>query len=355
MQRFHKPIQRSAAHIYVSAIPLAPSSGILFNIYAPKLKNIPKLVSGDATSAPWKDIWPHKDKRSIVSLCSLDRSWLVFAGDNNQLEIWDVASGYPLRAPLTGHGVQIYDITFSHDGTKFCSKDRNGCILVWDATTYDAIGEPIQLPHSSHYYVSLWADNLITYDGRTRVSLWDIAAGISVSDHELGFVPSPFDRVCFQGPYLVVRKAKITHITYALTGESIIDRYTHGRDITDVIFSPDNKKVVCLYHTDNCVSILDVHSGNVVDDSIDVDVSDIWIASPNGHRIITLKGKHIAIYDLDTGMLVYGPFKTTYTAVGAELSLDETHLLVWDKQSFEVLDIPSGNVIASKMLEFTYL
>jgi hypothetical protein len=32
--------------------------------------------------------------------------------------------------------------------------------------------------------------------------------------------------------------------------------------------------------------------------------------------------------------------------VGAELSLDETRLLVWGSRSFEILDIPNGNVVA---------
>ncbi|KIM74793.1 hypothetical protein PILCRDRAFT_693732 [Piloderma croceum F 1598] len=351
VQRFYEPIQRSAAHVYISAIPLTPSSSIIFKVYAPKLNSLPKLISDDATPAPWTDIRPPGRGQTAISY-SPDRSWLVFAGDNNKLEIWDVAGCYPLHAPLTGHGAPIHMITFSHDGTKFCSTDNN-CILVWDATTYDAIGVPIHPPHSA-LKVSVWADKVITCDGSRQVSVWDIAAS-SAADHELELALDISTGVDLQGAYIVMRnQEKITNITYALTGKSVIDKYTHGRDITDVKFSPDNKKVVCRYRTNNCVSILDVHSGNIINDLLDVDASNIcypWIAfSPNGQRIIALKGKHIAIHDLDTGKLVYGLFERTYTAAGAELSLDETHLLVWDSQSFEVLDMPSGNVVASSKM-----
>jgi WD40 repeat protein len=354
MQRFHEPIQQSAAHVYVSAIPLTPSSNIIFKVYAPKLKSLPKLVAGDSTPAPWAEIRPRSGRATAVSY-SPDRSWLAFPGGNNKLEIWDVASCYPLRAPLTGHGAMIRSITFSQDGTKFCSADFVGCILVWDATTYDAIGVPIQLPYFADQ-ISLWADKVIASDDDCRVSLWDIAAGILVAEHELGFAPDGFTSVDLQGAYLVMRKQnRITNIAYALTGEDVTNKYTHGRDITDVTFSPDNKQVVCVYHANNCVSILNVHSGNVIG-NLDVDVTNIGYAriifSPNGRRIIALKGNHVAIHDFDTGKLMYGPFKRTYAVVGAELSLDETRLLVRDSRSFEVLDIPSGNVVAFKVHPF---
>jgi hypothetical protein len=51
MQRFRVPIQQSAAHVYVSALPFMSPHTILFNTYFPKLKNIPKLIYGGTTSA----------------------------------------------------------------------------------------------------------------------------------------------------------------------------------------------------------------------------------------------------------------------------------------------------------------
>jgi WD40 repeat protein len=359
MQRFQEPIQWSAAHVYVSAIPLTPSSSIIFKVYAPHLKRIPKLVSGNATPSPWTDI---RRGQTVVSY-SLDRSWLVFAGFNNTLEIWDTASCSPLCAPLTGHGAEIRTITFSHDGTKFCSADRNNCIRVWDTTTYDAIGVPIQVPHfgsrkmwylpDSALDVGLWTDKVIIYDGiRHRVSLWDIATGISVADHELECSPDSFTDVDLQGAYLVMQNDDyIASIVYTITGEDVTEKYTRGRDIMDVRFSLDNK-VVCLYYTDGGVSILDVRSGNLNAD-LDVDIDFLCRPvpfSPNGQRILVVTSTRIAIHDLDAGKLVYGPFETTYTIEGAELSLDETHLLVWNSRSFDVFDIPSSIVIASSKL-----
>lgn len=284
----------------------------------------------------------------------MDRSWLVYP-NNNKLEIWDVVSCHPLRAPLTGHEAQIHDITFSHDGTKFCSRDINNCILVWDATTYNVIGVPIQVPPFIQVWmVSLWADKVIACDGTHQVSLWDIATGILVADHEPGYLSDRSDFMDLQGAYLVIGDdLKIASIVYTITGEDVTEKYTHGRDITNVIFSPDNK-VVCLCF-DNCISILDVHSGNVIGD-LDVDLCDVFLHSPvafspNGRQILAITRMHIAIHDLDTGKLVYGPFDRTYTIEGTELSLDETRLLVWNSQSsFEVLNIPSGNVIASSKL-----
>src|ERR1700691_6222673 len=89
LQRFHEPIQLSAAQVYVSAIPLTPSSSILFKTYAPTLKNTPKLISGDAALVSWTDIRSGSASTVLVAF-SPDRSWLVCADGNNQLEVWDV-------------------------------------------------------------------------------------------------------------------------------------------------------------------------------------------------------------------------------------------------------------------------
>src|ERR1700733_6267602 len=149
MHRFHEPIRRIAAHVYYSAIPLTPSSSMVFEVYAPKLKNIPKLISGDVPPATSEDI---RLPSSTVSF-SMDRSWLACADLHGGVEIRDVATGLLICAPLSGPDSAFTSINFSHDGTRFCASNLF-CVVVWDATTYEIIGAPIQL--TSPAQVQLW-------------------------------------------------------------------------------------------------------------------------------------------------------------------------------------------------------
>jgi WD40 repeat protein len=350
MHRFHEPIRRSAAHVYYSAIPLTPSSSMVFKLYAPELKNIPKLMSGDGAPATSAEI---QLSSSTISF-SPDRSWLVCADRHGGMELWDIATGFPVRARLSGPGEDFTRISFSRDGTRFCASNMH-LIVVWDATTYEVM-VTIQQPSrfQSFRAARLWADTIIVLHWGTDVSIWEIETGALVVKYK---IPGDFDYVeeeALQGTYLVVPAPEQTiSIIYAITGDDVTKRYTHGRIIKEAVFSPDNTRVFCLYHDDSHVTILDVHSGSIIGDSIDVDC-DYWGKfrpsipfSPKGKQLVAVKGKSATIFNVDTGKLMHGPFQRGYKLEGADLSIEETRLLLWDYwTAFEVLDVPSGNVIA---------
>ncbi|KIM86175.1 hypothetical protein PILCRDRAFT_5220 [Piloderma croceum F 1598] len=347
MHRFHEPIRRASAHVYYSAIPLTPPSSMVFEVYAPKLKNIPKLISGDVLSATSKDI---RLPSSTVSF-SLDRSWVACADPHGGAEIRDVATGVLIHGPLSGLDEDFASIDFSHNGTRFCASNAS-CVVVWDATTYEIMGAPIQLTSPGN--VRLWEDTVIVLSwGDNQVSIWEIETGTLVVDYKITVDHEYAYAVDLQGTYLVVPTPEQTiSIIYATTGDDITKKYAHGRIIKEAMFSPDNTRVFCLYHDDSHVTILDVHSGSIIGDSIDVDrdhFSKFRVAfSPKGKRFVAVKGKSATIYNVDTGKLMHGPFEREHKLEGADLSIEETRLLIWEERRiFEVLDVPSGNVIAT--------
>ena len=346
MHHFHEPIRKAAAHVYYSALPLTPSSSMVFGVYAPKLKNIPKLISGDGPSPTSADI---RLPSSTISF-SLDRSWIACADRRGGVEIWDVATRLPICAPLSGpYGLAFTEINFSHDGTRFFASNKS-CVVVWDATTYEIMGA-IKLTSDAEE-VCLWAGTVIVlhWDG---VSIWEIETGALLVNYKiaLGVQYRVADNV-LRGPRLVVTARKqIIRIICATTGDDITKKYTHGRIIKKAIFSPDNTRVFCRYRGDSCVKILDAHDGSIIGDSIDVDFSyhgKFGITfSPKGKQFVAIKEKSLSIYNVDTGEPIHGPFEREYKLEGADLSVDETRLLIWDdRKIFEVLDISSGNSVA---------
>src|SRR5882762_8356074 len=138
MRQFSQAIQQSAAHVYVSAIPLTPPGSILCRIYARTLQNIPTLIYGNETSTE-----VHLEGKYQIAP---DRSWFVYARDGDcKMWIWDVAKGIAIAGPLVGHNGAVCMIRFSKDGKKFCSLDAENRIIVRDATSYQTIGVSVQL------------------------------------------------------------------------------------------------------------------------------------------------------------------------------------------------------------------
>jgi WD40 repeat protein len=356
MQQFHEPIRQSAAHLYISAIPLLPSS-VLFKTYANTLHDIPKLISGAVTPA------------AVISLqgetaFSPDRCRFIIANSNNTLSIWNVGHCSPIGKPLVGHDKPISRIQFSDDGTKFCSLDSGGRVLMWDAIAYQAIGAPLQ--HSNTYgrifEIDFVDDSVVGFAGderhwfgarsvaasSDRVCCWEIATGNLVASYELGID----EFVHVQGAFLVwtAEVKHVTKIVNAITGEDVTYKYTHGQVIQSLEVSPDKMSMACRYD-DYVIRISDVHSGNIVGDPIMFDF-DCMSFSANGRRLVVARTRDVAIYDVETGKLLYGPLEWAYDEsyikpAGVELSRDETRLVVWTRDgSFRVLDVQCAKVIA---------
>jgi WD40 repeat protein len=344
MQRFHEPIRQSATHVYVSAIPLFPSSSILFKTYASKLRNIPKLLSGSVTHAALIVLRP--DRGFTVDAFSPDCSWFVYAAEN-KLSIWDVTTCTPIRESLAGHDARISMIKFSPDGSKFVSLDDAGRVLVWDATIYEAIRVPIQLSVPA-CLIGFVADGVI-FNEEGRIRLWDITTGKTVVDYNLEVARSEYGRI--NGTYVVISSSdfipNVHKIIHVVTGADVTTKYTHGRTIVKVKFSSDHARVVCL-HDDYFCRIMDVLTGDVIGDPIVVHstVDYRFEISANG-RLLVGQGNCPTIYNVGTGKLEDGPLERDYWISGMALSFDETRLLIWGGGCFEVLDMPSGTVVAA--------
>lgn len=183
MQQFHEPIQQSAAHIYVSAIPLTPSNTILFKTYASELKNIPELVTGGATSAALTVL--RSGGAFVIAAVSPDCTWFVYAGDDRRLWICDVVTCTPIHTALEGHSAWISHIQFAHDGTRFCSLDEDGHLLVWDAAALKTIGMPIQLSEKVKKIHMLVDDKVIVQHDNGQICLWETVTGRLAVHYEL--------------------------------------------------------------------------------------------------------------------------------------------------------------------------
>lgn len=85
---------------------------------------------------------------------------------------------FPLHCAkiLKAHGDEVWDIQFSHDGTKFSTTSKDNTCLIWDVQTF----EPIQkmVGHNGSIIYSKWSPNdsmLLTCSFDKTAKAWDVA------------------------------------------------------------------------------------------------------------------------------------------------------------------------------------
>ncbi|MGK5520673.1 nSTAND1 domain-containing NTPase [Micromonospora sp. URMC 107] len=118
---------------------------------------------------------------------SADGRTVVSAGDDRTVRRWDVATGAPVGAPLTGHTGPVEGLATSPDGTIVSGGD-DGTIRRWDGTTGEPLGEPIRGHSDNVKSVAISADAaMIVSGGKDRtVRRWHAATGAALGPPLVG-------------------------------------------------------------------------------------------------------------------------------------------------------------------------
>jgi WD40 repeat protein len=117
--------------------------------------------------------------RDIVNSCDIshDGRFIVSASSDEELKIWEVASGRELRA-LTGHRNSIETCAFSPDSRWIVSGGRDGKVKLWDALSGN---EPVAIAgHGDAVATCVFSPNgrriaSASYDNTLRI--WDARTG----------------------------------------------------------------------------------------------------------------------------------------------------------------------------------
>lgn len=127
-----------------------------------------------------KEIQGHSN--SIFTLCfSNDYKYLLSAGRDAHLKIWDSKNEFELKEDIVAHMYAINHIEFNPDGQYFvtCSMDKS--IKVWDAIEFKllkVIDKARYAGHGTSVNKLLWMkhqDYLISCSDDRSISIWDIS------------------------------------------------------------------------------------------------------------------------------------------------------------------------------------
>ena len=129
---FAQAIALSAPHVYISALPFAPKSSVLAQLYAPRFKNVMQLEIGQLNGWPAEQVvihW-HSDWVYFVAF-SPDGKRLVSCSRDVTVRVWDVETGEIVAGPFR-HEKSVICAVFSTDGKCVLSASWDDTVRTWN-------------------------------------------------------------------------------------------------------------------------------------------------------------------------------------------------------------------------------
>jgi WD40 repeat protein len=123
-------------------------------------------------------------KKIVCIAANQKRPLLAWGGEDNALHIWDLNSGHDFHSPIEFHDAklgdrdngEIWDVAFSHDGSKVACASYNRTIHVYDLASLTQPAVLFQTDEGAAYALSFnKTDDLLASGGGDRcVRLWDL-------------------------------------------------------------------------------------------------------------------------------------------------------------------------------------
>lgn len=143
VEYFGYPMAQSAPHIYLSALPFAPSSSFIAKLYSPRFPRILDVKCGRLVK------WPAlvrsisvPEKADVVCMAwSWNDEYIAGGLLDGNVVVWDASMGTKVSGPFSAgrkggqDRVFVSSIAFSHDGLRLASGLSDGRIRIWHLMT----------------------------------------------------------------------------------------------------------------------------------------------------------------------------------------------------------------------------
>jgi len=335
LRQFRMPIVRSAAHIYISALPFCPQSTSLFNIFSARYDDGVRVCSGaDTLWTPCiAKLEGHLGPVHTVAY-SPDGTKIVSASDD--IRVWDSKTGAQIGQPF-GHAEGIFSIAFAQDGAHIATASNDKC-QVWELGTGDAtdaildafIGTILCVAFDPEGYQLLLGsyerteDNSINYYVSSIRLSTDRRQSISGTESTLWLSKNSSTATRVFRPLMAFSPA-MSHVVTSLddnklcvwdtqTGSSVaITQGRHSSAISSVAYSPDGDHVVSGSH-DKTVRVWDMTGAQVAASGPLSDVTHnfpltVALSHDGAYFLAGAHEKTLHVFEKGTGTAVHAPLE----------------------------------------------
>ncbi|CCA75681.1 hypothetical protein PIIN_09671 [Serendipita indica DSM 11827] len=370
LMTFSVPIQDSAPHIYISAIPFTPTETMLHIEGLRRYENTVVVTQGLEKTYPRlpSTLQGHQSAVTAVGF-SPDGSSIVSGSKDTTIRLWDTETGQPLGEPFRGHQQGVTAVEFSPDGSRIVSASHDATIWLWNPDSGQPLGEPLPGHQGPVYAVGFSPDGSQivsgSFDGTIR--LWDADTGQPLGEtyrahsmpiESVGFLPDGL-RIVFSEWGETIRLWNVD--TGQPLGEPLQGHEGwpvgepirgHRKPVTSIRFSPDGSRIVS-GSEDHTLRLWNAHTGQSLGKPLQG--HEEWVQavdfSPDGLRIVSgSDDKTVRLWDVHTGQLLREPLQGHQDSVhavrfspdGSRIvsgSLDKT-IRLWDGHTGQPLGLP---------------
>ncbi|KAL4739561.1 hypothetical protein BDV11DRAFT_169973 [Aspergillus similis] len=181
--------------------------------------------------------------------------WLA-TGTENEVGVWDRATGLLVRTLETGHYVTLCSLAFSHDGSHIVSASLDGTIITWVTQT----GDTVLTGHSKYVdqaIISLDGRRVLSSSINGTVCIWNLESGQlerTIETDEL-----PLSAVAWSPNGVLFASGSRTGLKIWNAETRILQKVLAGHAlIQGIAFSQDGRYLAC--NTLECLWVYDVEN-----------------------------------------------------------------------------------------------